>query len=199
AGGGRHRVRPPPPQRHRPLQTDERPEEAAHHQRPVRDPERDRDVCAAPPEAEEPAAQPRQQGQHAQAQERVPAPSGQSRDGHVGKHGRARPAQLPSVRAVVDGGGRRDLPKLLTVKTGQGARRTTFSATLPIRKRAPPVRPWVAITIRSCPPSSAWSAMALAARPGRATNRAATSAPSVSPKKRSSSATAWSSMSGIAS
>jgi hypothetical protein len=36
-----------------------------------------------------------------------------------------------------------------TVNTGQGAFRTTFSATLPIRAWERPVRPWVAMTIRS--------------------------------------------------
>src|SRR6516165_7067951 len=38
---------------------------------------------------------------------------------------------------------------ILTVKTGQGALRTIFSATLPMRSRLRPLRPWVAMTIKS--------------------------------------------------
>ena len=37
----------------------------------------------------------------------------------------------------------------LTTSTGQGALRITFSATLPKRACVRPVRPWVAMTIRS--------------------------------------------------
>ena len=37
----------------------------------------------------------------------------------------------------------------LTVKTGHGAERTIFSATLPMTKRWGPVRPWVDMTITS--------------------------------------------------
>ena len=45
-----------------------------------------------------------------------------------------------------------------TVNTGQGAKRTTFSPTLPIKKPLMPECPWVAITIRSMSKSlAAWT------------------------------------------
>lgn len=47
--------------------------------------------------------------------------------------------------------GTSDLRPGLTRKTGVGARRSTRSATLPMSTRSSPVRPWVAITIRSIP------------------------------------------------
>jgi hypothetical protein len=51
------------------------------------------------------------------------------------------------------------------VKTGQGAWRTTFSATLPIRACERPVLPWVAMTIRSASLSVAASIIFSAAGP----------------------------------
>jgi len=66
------------------------------------------------------------------------------------------PAREPGSRADIGGpparsgygmGTFRD--GCLMVNTGHGALRTTFSATLPRRTWARPVRPWVAITIRS--------------------------------------------------
>lgn len=52
----------------------------------------------------------------------------------------------PSISAT---GARMFFPKVRSVKTGQGAVRTTFSATLPITNRLRPVRPCVAITTMS--------------------------------------------------
>ena len=54
-----------------------------------------------------------------------------------------------------------------TVSTGQGAWRTTRSATLPIKKRATAVRPWVPMIIRSRPFSSAYSIRFPRAEPTR--------------------------------
>ena len=54
---------------------------------------------------------------------------------------------------------------LRTVSTGQVAVRTTFSATLPMNRCARPVRPCVAMTIRSAPARLAVSMMICAGEP----------------------------------
>ena len=54
------------------------------------------------------------------------------------------------------------------VKTGQGALRTTSSATLPIIKCERPLRPWVFITIKSASISVATITIALASARGAA-------------------------------
>src|SRR5207249_1642892 len=61
----------------------------------------------------------------------------------------------------------------VTVRTGQGALRTTCSATLPISTRPSPVRPWVPITTRSAGVSRAKCRIAPAGSPS-ASRRSAT-------------------------